>query len=106
MQRRLAIARALAFGGDLFFLDEPLRGLDMATAVPVLAAIRGALTGKTALLITHSPAEALALGHHLLLVGGPPVHVISHAKTADFADEEALKTWLQTHAPSFEAPKS
>ena len=61
MLRRLAIARALAFGGDLFFLDEPLRGLDAETAIPVLEAMRTALTGKTALLITHNETEAEAL---------------------------------------------
>jgi len=61
MLRRLAIARAIAFGGDLFFLDEPLRGLDVETAAPVLAAMKKALSGKTALLITHNEVEAEVL---------------------------------------------
>lgn len=99
MQRRLAIARALAFGGDVFFLDEPLRGLDMATARPVLTAIRNALSGRTALLITHSPEEAFALGDTLLLADGPPVQVRKTANIHDFTDAEELKAWLNANSP-------
>lgn len=95
MQRRLAIARALAYGGDVFFLDEPMRGLDIATAEPVLAALRDALRGKTALLITHSPEEALALGDEMLCVGGPPVRVLGARPRDSFADVEALKAWIR-----------
>lgn len=99
MRRRLAIARALAYGGDCFFLDEPLRGLDPATAAPVLAAMREALAGKTALLITHSAEEAYALSDRLLLVQGPPIRVVAAADTKAFENVEAVKRWL---APDFE----
>lgn len=66
MRRRLAIARSLAFGGDVFFLDEPMRGLDPQTAEMVLRAIKKSLLGKTALLVTHQANEAEALGHDIL----------------------------------------
>ncbi len=94
MRRRLAIARAIAYGGDRFFLDEPLRGLDEATAAPVLAALREAIRGKTALLITHNEAEALALSDTVVQVSGPPVEVLRTAKTAAFASAAELKGWL------------
>lgn len=100
MQRRLSIARALAYDGDVYFLDEPLRGLDMATAAPVLAAIREKLAGRTGLLITHSPQEAFALGTRLLLVDGPPVRVVRGADISQFADAEALTAWLKEGSPA------
>ena len=53
MKRRLAIARALAYGGDLYFLDEPLRELDEETLKSVAELIKEEITGKTAILITH-----------------------------------------------------
>lgn len=99
MQRRLSIARALAHGGAYFFLDEPLRGLDPATAQPVLSAMQSALSGHGGLLITHSPEEALALGQTLLLVDGPPVRIIHRASVTDFSDAEALKRWQQAGSP-------
>lgn len=95
MRRRLAIARALAFPAEFYFLDEPLRGLDAATAAPVLERMRNTLRGKTALLITHRPEEALALGDVLLRVEGPPLRVAGRAGATDFADMEALTQWLQ-----------
>lgn len=66
MRRRLAIARAAAYGGDYFFLDEPLRGLDEATALRALDCLRGAMRGKGALLITHNPEEALLLADEVI----------------------------------------
>lgn len=89
MRRRLAIARALAFGGDLFFLDEPLQGLDEKTAGPVLRALREAIRGKTALMITHNPAEARALSDTLLVSGGPPFHILRAVPTKDFDSADA-----------------
>ena len=53
MKRRLAIARALSYGGELYFLDEPLRELDGETLRAVAQVIKGEITGKTAVLITH-----------------------------------------------------
>lgn len=97
MQRRLAIARALAFGGTMYYLDEPLRGLDTATAAPVLDAMRAALAGNTGLLITHRPEEALALADTLLLVDGPPVRIVRKAAISDFENVEALTAWLDSH---------
>lgn len=66
MRRRLAIARAAAYGGDYFFLDEPLRGLDEATALRTLDCLRGAMRGKGALLITHNPEEARLLADEVI----------------------------------------
>lgn len=106
MQRRLAIARALAYGGDIFFMDEPLRGLDAATAAPVLAAMGKALAGKTALLITHRPEEALALAQVFLRVQGPPLAVLGTAKSSDFSSVEALSIWLQESSPLSTMPMS
>jgi len=53
MKRRLAIARALSYGGDLYFLDEPLRELDGETLKAVAQVIKEEISGKTAVLITH-----------------------------------------------------
>lgn len=53
MKRRLAIARALSYGGELYFLDEPLRELDGETLRAVAELIKEEIAGKTAVLITH-----------------------------------------------------
>lgn len=58
MKRRLSIARALAFGGDIYYLDEPLRELDENTLNEITALIKEEIQDKTAILITHDESTA------------------------------------------------
>ncbi|UJP39744.1 ABC transporter ATP-binding protein [Cellulomonas palmilytica] len=61
-RRRVALVRALLPAADLVVLDEPFVGIDAASRADVLAWTRDRLAGRTALLVTHDPAEAAALG--------------------------------------------
>ena len=60
MQRRVALARALNFDGDMLLLDEPFKGLDEALRARVIAAVRGRF--PLTVIATHDRAEAEALG--------------------------------------------
>ena len=66
MQRRTAIARALAAEYDLLLLDEPLTALDAETRASTRNFIRESCRGKTCIWITHFPEDAQALGGQLL----------------------------------------
>ena len=61
MQRRVAVARALAADYDLLLLDEPLTGLDGDTRQSTLEVIRRRSTGKTCIWVTHDLADAYLL---------------------------------------------
>ncbi len=61
-RRRVAVVRALAGPADLVVLDEPCTGIDADAKPIIMAYLREQLGGRTALLITHSRAEAEALG--------------------------------------------
>ena len=58
MQRRLALARALAFNGDIFILDEPFKGLDMDLKNKIIENIKLFCKDKLVILITHDEDEA------------------------------------------------
>ena len=73
MSRRLALARALAFGGDVYLLDEPFTGVDAVRAGRILRAIRA--LGKPVLLASHE-AEIISQCDHVLTLDGPPLKVI------------------------------
>lgn len=60
-QRRLTLAAALLCEPELIVLDEPTVGLDPVAAREVIAMLRDAMRGRTALLCTHNLAEAEAL---------------------------------------------
>lgn len=68
-KRRLSIARALAFGGDIFFLDEPLRELDKKTASLINSLLKKELKGKTVIMVTHIQEHANLLADRILTIG-------------------------------------
>ena len=56
MQRRVALARAMAFGGDVLLLDEPFKGLDEALRARIAGRIRGVF--PLTVLSVHDETEA------------------------------------------------
>ncbi len=58
-QRRVALARALVTDRPLLLLDEPTEGVDADTQTALLAALPGALAGRSAVVVSHRP-EVLA----------------------------------------------
>lgn len=58
MKRRLCLARALACGGDIFFLDEAFNGLDQKTKKDMLILLKDELKNSCALIITHDKTVA------------------------------------------------
>lgn len=62
MRQRVSLARALAYDGDLFLLDEPLSSLDEAMAVELLDLLKQYTQGKSMIFVTHSPEQAKVLG--------------------------------------------
>ena len=65
MQQRLAIARALAYGGDIFLLDEPLKGCDSELRERLLDLLVRESAGKSLLLVTHDEYEARRLADRI-----------------------------------------
>lgn len=72
MGRRLALARALACGGDVYLLDEPFTGIDQERMTRILGRIRG--LGVPVLLSSHEGA-VVELCDQVIYLEGPPLHV-------------------------------
>lgn len=75
MQQRLSIARALAYGGDILLLDEPLKGMDADTEASVAELIRSFAESRTLLLITHDEAEARAFADRIYVYRNKCFHL-------------------------------
>ncbi len=54
-RQRIAIARAILRDAPILILDEPLTGLDHATAQGLVATLKTLAVGRTTLLIAHDP---------------------------------------------------
>lgn len=72
MQKRVALARAIAAGPELLFFDEPTTGLDPIRADTINRLIRDQVTalGATALTITHDMASARKIADRVAMLHG------------------------------------
>jgi molybdate transport system ATP-binding protein len=68
--QRVALARALAADPDVLLLDEPLAGLDVATATAMRKLLRDTLSrdGRSAIMITHDVLDVLTLADRVLVL--------------------------------------
>ncbi|MGV3576490.1 MAG: ATP-binding cassette domain-containing protein [Devosia sp.] len=77
MQRRAALARALALNAGLLLLDEPFVSLDRALVEEMynLIASIAASDGPTMLLVTHMAEDAARLANNVLILSGRPATI-------------------------------
>lgn len=68
-QQRVSVARVLMDEAQVVVLDEPFSALDPATRLAMQDLAARLLQGRTVLLITHDPLEALRLADHAWLLG-------------------------------------
>ena len=72
MRQRAALARTLMEDRPIVLMDEPFSALDVVTRHRLQDLAAELLAGRTVLLVTHSPLEALRLGHRLYVLAGRP----------------------------------
>jgi len=75
MRQRVALARTLMEDRPVVLMDEPFSALDAINRLKLQDMAAELLEGRTVLLVTHSPLEALRLGHRLLLMHGRPAQL-------------------------------
>lgn len=77
MRQRVALARTLYENRPIVLMDEPFASLDALTRHRLQAEAVVALEGRTVLLVTHDPWEALRMGDQLLLLRGEPPRLLA-----------------------------
>ena len=74
-RQRVALARTLMENRPVVLMDEPFGALDAITRLNLQDLACELLAGKTILLITHDPLEALRMGHQLYHLQGQPARL-------------------------------
>jgi putative hydroxymethylpyrimidine transport system ATP-binding protein len=75
MRQRAALARTLCEDRPVVLMDEPFAHLDAVTRLELQDLAARLLTGRTVVLVTHDPLEALRLGHEVRVLSGSPFAV-------------------------------
>ena len=74
-RQRAALARTLMEDRPVVLMDEPFSALDAITRARLQALAADLLAGRTVLLVTHDPLEALRLGHRIQVMTGHPARI-------------------------------
>ncbi len=116
MRQRVALARTLAEDRPIVLMDEPFSALDAVTRLRLQDLAVETLRGRTIVLVTHDPLEAIRLGQKVLVMAGRPARLIEAAlpdsaipRRADdpaVLDAEArlFRTLLASDAEGLDAP--
>lgn len=75
MRQRVALARTLMEDRPVVLMDEPFSALDAITRLRLQDLAARLLVGRTVLLVTHDPLEALRIGHAVHVMAGEPVGI-------------------------------
>lgn len=75
MRQRVALVRTLLEQRPVVLMDEPFSALDVITRLKLQDLAVEWLAGKTVLLVTHDPLEALRLGDRVYVLRGAPAQL-------------------------------
>ncbi|MEP0964014.1 MAG: ABC transporter ATP-binding protein [Roseobacter sp.] len=92
MRQRAALARTLLEDRPVALLDEPFSALDAATRVEMQDLSAQMLAGKTVLMVTHDPSEAVRLGHQIIVLTPKGANLWETPVTSPLRDQYTPET--------------
>lgn len=111
-RQRVALAQTLAPSPQLLLLDEPLSALDPVTRIDIRKKLRSWIIEhqRSALIVTHDLAEALAFSDHLMIMSegrilqhGKPMEIFSRPNLPEVAKIVGVENLLSGTVLKMEA---
>ncbi|TKB06945.1 ABC transporter ATP-binding protein [Desulforhopalus sp. IMCC35007] len=89
MRQRVALLRTLMEQRDILLMDEPFSALDALTRLRLQDLSATLTRGKTVILVTHDPLEALRLADRIVVLGGTPATIVGDIRPGGVAPRES-----------------
>ena len=99
MRQRVALLRTLMEERPILLMDEPFSALDALTRIRLQDIAADMTRGKTVLLVTHDPMEALRLGDRILVFTGKPAVVAAQIEPGGNVPRAIDERVLGQHYP-------
>jgi manganese/zinc/iron transport system ATP- binding protein len=88
-QQRVFLARALTQDAKIYFMDEPLAGVDAATEQAIIALLQDLITGGKTVFVVHHDLQTVAdYFSHLILLN---MRIVASGPTREVFTEENLR---------------
>jgi putative hydroxymethylpyrimidine transport system ATP-binding protein len=89
MRQRVALLRTLMEESDILLMDEPFSALDALTRLRLQDLSATLTRGKTVILVTHDPLEALRLADRIIVLGGTPATIVADIRPGGVPPRES-----------------
>ncbi len=99
MRQRVALLRTLMEDRPVLLMDEPFSALDALTRIRLQDLAARLTRGKTVLLVTHDPLEALRLADTILVLGGSPARVAARFEPGGETPRQAADSVISKAYP-------
>jgi phospholipid/cholesterol/gamma-HCH transport system ATP-binding protein len=97
MQKRAAIARAIAQDPDILFYDEPTTGLDPITSTVIEDLMKELQqkTGKTSVIVTHQHSTIFRNGDIITMFNEGKIYATGTPEEIKNSDDELIKNFIE-----------
>ena len=96
MKQRVNIARAVSYGADLLFMDEPFKSIDIINKAEIVKKLKLEIKkrSQTTIMVSHDLDEALDFSDNIICISGETEKKIKYFSVNKYISKEMLIKYM------------